>query len=230
MYAISKSILVVGLSFLGLLFNKEISGILPDDSKVLYNVSEDRRLNGAFSISKDDKLLLRGSYKDNKRAGNWYCFNPDGSVYMRYNYDQKKLVALDTARIARAVVEFPGVKEESPSASIPVPVCSINQYVSLLGAEFRRLILAENKNAEGVIPVELIANIDQNGKATYTGNYIAEGVTMTKHLKPDMKLFNVEWLPATMSGKAVSAAFKVNMTVDLSSNDMGRQRFRWTNY
>lgn len=229
MYAISKSILVVGLSFLGLLFNKEISGILPDDSKVVYNVSEDRRLNGAFSISKDDKLLLRGSYKDNKRAGNWYCFNPDGSVYMRYNYDQKKLVAIDTARIARATVEVSGLQNGTTS-SMPVPICAIDQYVSLLGAEFRRLVLAENKNAEGVIPVELTANIDRNGKATYTGSYLADGVSTAKRIKPDVRLFNIEWLPASINGEKVAAVFKVNMTVDLSSNDIGRQRFRWTNY
>jgi hypothetical protein len=230
MYAISKSVLVVGLSCLTLLFNKEISATLSDNSKVIYNMSEDKKLNGPFAITREDKVLLRGSYKDDRRSGNWYCFNPDGSVYMRYNYDQKRLVVLDTARVARAIVEFPGIKEESANGSIPVPVCSIDQYVSLLGSEFRRLILAENKNAEGVVPVELIANIDKNGKATYTGNYDAEGVTMTKRLKPVVKLFNIEWLPATMSGKPVEAVFKVNMSVDLSSNDVGRQRFRWTNY
>lgn len=229
MYSFSKSILLVGMSCLAFLYSKEITVTLSDNSKVIYNVSEDKKLNGPFAITREDKVLLRGSYKDDKRSGNWYCFNPDGSVYMRYNYDQKKLVVLDTARVARAIVEFPGIKEESANGSIPVPVCSIDQYVSLLGSEFRRLILAENKNAEGVVPVELIANIDRNGKATYTGNYVAEGVTMTKRLKPDVKLFYIEWLPATMSGKSVEAVFKVNMSVDLSSNDVGRQRFRWTN-
>lgn len=230
MNAIIKTLLLGGLLAAPLLLVKEVSGLLSDESKVIYNISEDKKMNGAFSILKESKVVLRGSYKDDRRSGNWYCFNPDGSVYMRYNYDQKKLVALDTARVARAVVEFPNLKGESATASIPVPVCSIDQYVSLLGAEFRRLLLAENKNAEGAISVELIANIDPNGKATYSGNYNAEGVIMTKRLKPDMKLFNIEWLPATMSGKTVSAVFKVNMTVDLSSNDVGRQRFRWTNY
>ena len=230
MNAIIKTLLVAGVFAAPMLLVKEVSGLLSDESKVVYNLSEDKKLNGAFTIVKESKVILRGSYKDDKRSGNWYCFNPDGSVYMRYNYDQKKLVALDTARVARAMVEFPGIKEESANGSIPVPVCSIDQYVSLLGAEFRRLILAENKNAEGVVAVELIANIDKNGKATYTGNYDAEGVTMTKRLKPDVKLFNIEWLPATMSGKPVAAVFKVNMSVDLSSNVTGRQRFRWTNY
>jgi hypothetical protein len=230
MYSITKSLMVISLSCLGLLYNKEISGTLSDNSKVVYNVSEDKKLDGPFSISREDKLVLRGSYKNNERAGNWYCFNPDGTVYMRYNYDQKKLVALDTARIARATVEIPGAKNEDANASIPIPVCSIDQYVSLLGAEFRRLILLDNKNAEGVIPVELIASIDKNGKAIYSGTYNAEGVSMTKRLKPDAKLFNIEWLPASSRGEKVAALFKVNMTVDLSSNDIGRQRFRWTNY
>jgi hypothetical protein len=230
MYSITKSLLIISLGYIGMLYYKEISATLPDGSQVVYNISENNKINGAFSILKDDKLVLRGSYKDNKRFGNWYCFNPDGTVYMRYNYDQKKLVALDTARIARAIVEIPEAKEAGAEASIPVPVCSIDQYVSLLGAEFRKIILAENKNAEGVIPVELVASIDKNGKAIYSGTYNAEGVSMTKRLKPDAKLFNIEWLPASCAGEKVAAIFKVNMTVDLSSNDIGRQRFRWTNY
>lgn len=230
MHAISKSLLVIGIGSLGLFFNKEVSGLLADDSKVIYNISDDKKLNGVFSISKEDKLVLRGSYKNNKRAGNWYCFNPDGTVYLRYNYDQNKLVALDTARVARALVEISDAKGDASSASIPVPVCSIDQYVSLLGAEFRRLLLAENRTAEGVVAVELVANIAPDGKATYVGNYNADGVKMNKRLKPGDKLFDIEWLPATLDGEKVAAVFKVNMTVDLSSNDIGRQRFRWTNY
>lgn len=230
MHAISKSLLIIGMSGLGLFFNKEVSGLLADESKVVYNMSDDKKLNGAFSISKEEKLVLRGSYKNNKRVGNWYCFNPDGTVYLRYNYDQKKLVALDTARVARAVVEIPGAKGDASSASIPVPVCSIDQYVSLLGAEFRRLVLAENGTAEGIVAVELVANVAPNGKAAYVANYSADGVTMTKRLKPADKLFDIEWLPATHGGEKMAAVFKVNMSVDLSNSASGRQRFRWTSF
>ncbi len=228
MLTISKSALLAGICVLGLFFNKEVSGLLPDDSKVVYNVSEGKKLDGTFSITKEGKTILNGSYKDGERAGNWFCFNPDGTVYMRYNYTHKKLLSLDTARVARATVEVSG-SSGAAGASIPVPVCSIDQYVSLLGAEFRRLILAENRTAEGVIAVELVANVDRKGKATYVGNYSADGVSMNKQLKPDSKLFNIEWLPAKLNGEAVAAVFKVNMAVDLSTG-LEKQRFRWTNY
>lgn len=231
MYIISKSLLCISLLGLGLLFNKEVTGLLSDNSKVVYNISDDKKLDGAFTIStKEDKLILRGSYKADKRAGNWYCFNPDGTVFMRYNYDLKKLLALDTGRIARAKVEIKGRNDEVQNASIPIPVCSIDQYISILGAEFRRLILAENKTAEGTIAVELIANIDRNGKAGYSGVYTVDGTTVTKTLKPNDKLFNIEWLPASYQGEKVAAVFRVNMTCDLSSDGSSKQRFRWTSF
>jgi hypothetical protein len=232
MYTTIKTLLIISVFGLGILFNKEVSGLLPDNSKVVYNLSDDKKLNGAFAIStKDDKLVIRGSYKDGKRAGNWYCFNPDGTVFMRYNYDINKLVALDSAIISRVKVEIvEGNEEAKKVASIPVPVCSMEQYISLLGAEFRRLILAENKTAQGTIAVELTASIDRNGKAGYMGIYTVDRTTVTKRLNPNNKMFNIEWIPASYKGEKLAANFKINMTCDLSSNDSSRQRFRWANF
>ncbi|MBE9586487.1 hypothetical protein IM792_18710 [Mucilaginibacter sp. JRF] len=229
MNTIFKSLLITSVLSMGALNNVEKTVELSDKSKLVYNVGEDKKLNGAFTISSvENKLLLRGSYKEDQRSGNWYCFNPDGSVFLRYNYDLKKLVSLDTAAIKKVdVVLKTDDKDVKKNAMIPVPICSIEQYVALLGSEFERKIMAENKSAEGTVSADLIASVDENGKATYSAVYMAGGAKAAKKLIINEKVFDIEWIPASYQGKNIASTFTVNMMADFSSDPTKRQRFMW---
>lgn len=229
MNIIFKGLLITSVLSIGAFTSVEKTVELSDRSKLVYNVSDDKKLNGAFIISSaDNKLLLRGSYKDDKRSGNWYCFNPDGSVFLRYNYDLKKLVSLDTAAVKRVdVVLKTDDKDVKTNAMIPVPICSIEQYVALLGSEFERKILAENKGADGNISADLIASVDENGKATYSAVYMVGGAKAVKKLIVNEKVFDIEWIPASYQGKNIASTFTVNIMANLSTDPTKRQRFMW---
>jgi antitoxin component YwqK of YwqJK toxin-antitoxin module len=55
---------------------------LSDQTKVVYAMNDSKKLDGVYSVVKDDnKVFLRGIYKDNARAGNWYAFNNSGNVF-----------------------------------------------------------------------------------------------------------------------------------------------------
>jgi len=230
MNAIVKTLLVAGTIHLFGSASIEKSGVLSDKSKVIYHVTEDKKFDGPFTIStSDNKTLLRGAYKDNQRAGNWFCFNPDGTVFLRYNYDSKKLVSVDTKAISRAKFDIKGASEEvKTGASIPVPVCSVEQYISLVGVEFERQVLSENKSAQGTLEAELVANIDANGKASYSAVYQANNIAITKKLKFNEKLFNIEWIPSSYKGDKLASTFTVKMEVKLGGDPFQRQRFIWT--
>jgi hypothetical protein len=229
MIALFKPILVTVAIGLLAMSATEKSGLLSDKSKVLYNINEKKQFEGPFTImTNDNKTLLRGTYKDNERSGNWFCFNPDGSVFLRYNYDSKKLVSVDTKAISRAKFDIQGASEDVKNgASIPVPICSVEQYISLVGVEFERQILAENKLAQGVLEADLVAKVDANGKATYSAVYQANNIEIIKKIKVNEKLFNIEWIPSSYNGEKLASTFTVKMEVKLGGDPFQRQRFIW---
>jgi len=202
---------------------------LSDQSKLTYNVSESRVLDGAYELSTPDgKMTLRGAYKDDQRVGNWYAFNPDGSIFLRYNYTLKKLVSVDMNAITRAKYEIKGLnKEAKTDATIPMPICSIEQYISLLGSEFQRKVLKENKSAAGTLDVDLIANVDATGNARYSAVYTIDGIKFSNKITVSEKLFDIEWLPAMYKGEALASTFTVNFQADFSPDPTKRQRFIW---
>ncbi|MFC4211881.1 hypothetical protein ACFOWA_11845 [Pedobacter lithocola] len=202
---------------------------LSDQTKVVFNVIDEKILEGAYTIIKgEDKVVLRGVYKNNVRIGNWYAFNDDGNVFLRYNYDLKKLLVLDTTSINRLKVDVISndldVKEK---ASIPIPITSIDQYISLLGTELKRMVKTENKNAEGVLEADLITNIDKNGKASYQAKYTADGINVTKRLNINEKGFDFDWIPATYKGEIYASTFSVKAKIDFTEKGGIKQRFIW---
>lgn len=202
---------------------------LSDQTKVVYAMNDSKKLNGAYAVVKnDDEIFLRGVYKDNTRSGNWYAFNNDGKVFLRYNYDLKKLVFLDTTSISRLKVEViaadPVIKEK---ASIPVPIASIDQYISLLGTELKRVILKENKSADGTLDADLITNIDKDGKATYEAKYTADGIPVTKRLIISEKAFDIDWIPSSYNGINYASVFSVKARIDFAQKPGIKQRFIW---
>jgi hypothetical protein len=220
---------LISAAFMLFTSSQEKVATLSDQSKVVYHVTDDKKMDGQFTItSAESKLLLRGSFKDNERAGNWFCFNPDGTVFMRYNYDLKKVVALDSKAISRAKIDIDSKdKTVQSEASVPVPVCSVEQYISLLGVEFERQIMVENKSAEGLLEADLIANIDKDGKATYTASYQSTGLTLKKKIRLNDKVFAIEWIPASYQGEKLASTFTVRMAAQLGSDPLKRQRFTW---
>lgn len=205
------------------------TSVLSDQTKVVYAMNDTKKINGTYTVLKgEDEVFLRGAYKDNVRTGNWYAFNEDGKVFLRYNYDLKKLLFLDTTSINRLKVEIdssdPKVKE---MASIPVPVTSIDQYISLLGTELKRMVKAENKNADGTLEADLITKIDKNGKASYQAQYKADGILVTKKLVIAEKAFDIDWIPATYNGVNYGSTFSVKARINFTEKPGIKQRFIW---
>lgn len=203
--------------------------LLSDRSKVNYTLDEAKQINGSYTVlNAEDKLFLRGTYKGNKRIGNWYAFNANGSVFLRYNYDSNKLLFLDTLSMRRIKVEIKSNDNVvTENASISFPILSVDQYVSLLGTEFKRVILRENKNANGIIDVDLIANVDEKGKAYYEAVYIVDNIPTTKKIIISEKYFDLQWIPANYKGNTLASVFSVKVRLDLSAVGINLQRFNW---
>jgi len=228
MNAIFKTLIVTTALILSV-DGTQKTALLSDQSKLTYTITDNKTLNGAYILSTpDDKMSLRGAYKDGVRVGNWYAFNPDGSIFLRYNYDLKKLISIDTVAIGHARFTIAGANEEvKNAATIPVPICSIEQYMSIVGSEFERKIRQENKSVDGSINADLTATVDANGRARYTAFYVIEGVKTSKKIIVNEKMFDLEWIPATYKGEKLAGTFTVNMDVNFRPDLTKRQRFIW---
>lgn len=224
LHAISLPILFLG-SIFGILESKKI--VLSDGSKVDYNIDEKNMLNGAYSISNtDNKLWLRGSYKENQRVGNWYCFNSDGALMLRYNYDLKKIISIDDKFLSK--IKFV-LDSQNPSvlekATVPVPICSIDQYLSLFNDQIQNVIGREKKDLPKELPVDIIAKIDSKGSVSYKLAYTLSGYTYSSKLVIKEKMYDLEWAPSIFEGKIVPA--EVIISSIIVSNGSGMQRFKW---
>lgn len=224
LYAITLPVIFLGGMF-GMIESKKV--VLSDGSKVAYNIDENKTLNGAYSVSSlADKLWLRGSYKDNVRVGNWYCFNNDGSTVLRYNYDLKKVIVVDDKMAAKLrftlAEKDPKVLEK---ATVPVPICSIDQYVSLFNEQITTVLTREQKNLPAEVPVDIIANIDAKGSVSYKLAYTVNKLNYTTKLVIREKMYDLEWSPSTYEGKIIPA--EITISSKFAYDGSQKQRFIW---
>lgn len=206
---------------------REKSVDLKDGSKLTYQILNGS-MNGLYAIKKDGVTLLRGNYVNDKRVGNWYFFNPDNSLYMRYNYDQHKLLFVDdkvlTVANIKVLSDEPDVKEK---ASIPLPIASLSQYYSLLLNAAKKVIPADLQVPGNQIKAVLVSNVDPNGAAIYSVNFSQKGESQSVLVQLDQPEFPIEWIPAMFNGKGYPSEFAIETTLSYEKNQDEIKRFYW---
>jgi len=227
MKVLLTSSFIVGLA--AVLFSTvEKTGNLVDQSKVTYNITEDKKLSGPFIIEDATKVTrLRGSYTDDKRSGDWYCFDQTGKVVLRYNYTANKLLTLDQTSVSSLEIK---VKDKDPevttNARIPIPICSVEQYKKLLVEELKDQIPAKERAEKATITADITAMVDEKGSAKYTALYYLKGVEYKANLYTKDKIFSLEWLPAKYNDKTYKSEVKFSTTFEIDPNGFNR-RFVW---
>ncbi len=207
----------------------EKTKILIDNSRLTYNINEYKKLEGIYFIENTKKdVWLRGNYTDNKRSGNWYAFNSNKTVFLRYNYDLKKLVYLDTLALQKAEI---AITDRNPDAvkngSILLPVCSIDQYTSLLNESAKAMFPKSQIVFNKPIDIVITAKVKSSANINYAINYRLDGTNYTFNINPRDMDYQIEWLPSTYNGKDVEAEFKVSSTIVFEPAGSEQKRFKW---
>ncbi len=200
---------------------------LPDGSKLTYQILNNR-FNGLYSIDKDGVNLLRGNYVNEKRVGNWYFFNKDKSLYMRYNYDEKKLLFVDDKTLALANVSVNSGNEEiNQKASLSLPIFSLEQYFLLASIAARDAILHEHRNTIDKESVYVTAHINADGIVEYTVDYVAKKKSYSIGFKISNDIFNIEWIPASYNGTNYPSEFKIKIKLPSQNEHGDHKRVDW---
>lgn len=201
--------------------------ILSDNSRVTYNVNDKNKLEGPFFIENTSRnIWIRGSYKDNKRVGNWYAFNNDKTVFLRYNYDLKKIVFLDTAALKNAEITITD-KNANGNGTVALPICSIDQYLSILNEAAKASFPKEQIIYNKVLPIEIIATVKSNEDINYTISYKINGNLYAYDINNKNIDFDIDWIPSSHNGKNLEAEFTVKSSLLFSSESSEKQRFKW---
>lgn len=201
--------------------------VLADDSRLTYNVNEKNRLEGAYFVENTNKdIWIRGAYKDNQRVGNWYAFNNDKTVALRYNYDLKKVIFLDTLALKKAEITIADEKAQG-KGSVTLPICSIDQYLSILKEAAKSSFPKDQIIYNKEIPIEIIANVKASNDVTYTISYKINDKLYAFDINNKNIDFDIEWIPSTSNGKNIEAEFSIKSSLLFSANGSEKLRFKW---
>ena len=204
--------------------------MLTAQSQLDYTVASDGKTkDGLYYIKNltNDALWVQGHYKNDVRSGTWYFFNGKSQLTMRYNYDQHKLLFIDSSALKNVAVHV--LSDDATiakNASAPLPLCPIDYYVSLLGSE---IYANYNDPAYEDLTAEITAHIDEKGKATYTLAYLYK---KSKSLEKAIELtvpFPIEWVPSKYHDKTIPSEFTVYANIRSNDSTSGAARFRWDN-
>ncbi|MBB5396778.1 hypothetical protein [Mucilaginibacter sp. AK015] len=206
------TLMVAGLSASAQTAEKKAK--ITNASEVVYNVNTtNNHKEGVYAIQNlnNNGLWLQGVYKDDQRAGNWNFFNKDFKLFMRYNYDQKKLAFLDEHALDNVIVTILSDEDKvRKDASVPLPLCSVDYYLQLMANNIYAVRDAKYKDMDA----EVTARIGTDGKATYTVIYSVNGKKADKQkvTLPDDK-FAVEWIPSMYNDKPVESEFTAYLKI-----------------
>lgn len=228
MKAITLPLIITG-ALIGTLFTEitQKTKILSDNSRVTYNVNEKNKLEGAYFVENTNRdIWIRGAYKDNQRIGNWYTFNSDKTVALRYNYDLKKILFLDTIALKKAEITITDPNANG-NGSVVLPICSIDQYLSVLKAAAKSIFPKEQIVYNKEIPIEIIATVKSSDDVIYTISYKINDKMYAFDIKNKDIDFDIEWIPSSYNGKNLEAEFSVKSSLLFSDNGSDKQRFKW---
>lgn len=228
MKAITLPLIITG-ALIGTLFTEitQKTKTLSDNSRVTYNVNEKNKLEGAYFVENTNRdIWIRGAYKDNQRIGNWYTFNSDKTVALRYNYDLKKILFLDTIALKKAEITITDPNANG-NGSVVLPICSIDQYLSVLKAAAKSIFPKEQIVYNKEIPIEIIATVKSSDDVIYTISYKINDKMYAFDIKNKDIDFDIEWIPSSYNGKNLEAEFSVKSSLLFSDNGSDKQRFKW---
>lgn len=207
---------------------KEKRILLPDSSTLSYLMVQDK-LSGLYVIKKGDIELARGNYVDGKRVGNWYFFNFDKTLFLRYNYDGKKLLFVDNKTLAMASVDVKIEKTDvKQAASIPIPIFSLEQYLVLAARAAKVAVPSDHRSKLENKEVSFVANVLKNGSAQYMLKYEIKGKPFEIKLNLGEQVL-IEWIPSSLDGTDYDAEFIIKSKINFDKDAGMHRRIDWFN-
>jgi hypothetical protein len=193
-----------------------------------YKVNAEASKNGSVFLtdSKTKNILIKGTYRNNEPSGTWYFYNPNG-LETSYNYDQKKVLFLDTALIGKNIVSIKSnINEVIENASIPVFLYPKDLFIRTIVEEFTKVKTADSSEFH----IEIVTDFSKSDKIKYSVKYFEAGKEKTQILKLSDPPLEINWIPAIYNKEFVPSEIRMKIFLTgLKFADDNSKRFRWDN-
>jgi hypothetical protein len=206
---------------------KEKKALLTEDAELVYHVADNKSKTGPFYIKrqKNDQVLLKGAYTDNKRSGNWYFYNEKGSLESVYSYQQNKLAFIDSALFSKMQVIIPDQpKEVSENASIPVLVSPMNLFLTEISESMK--IPADHFDGTNPLTIHIRTQINAKGDPTYSVIYDLNGKKIAVPVRLKKNAFEIEWIPSRYNNQSLKSELIITTNIN-PPQENGHSRFIW---
>lgn len=208
---------------------KEKKIALSDDIKITYHVNKSNSREGQFYIrqSRPEQLLVKGTYTDNKKSGNWYFYNETGKPETIYSFHQNKLAFIDSALLNKITINLPEQDQEViENARIPVLLSPIKLLLSELSNSIS--IPGDHFLVNQPLAIQIKAAIDENGESKYYVTYKHNSKNIEQQVKLKKSAFEIEWIPASYNAKPIKSEYIVNTAINNpAESEDGHRRFQW---
>lgn len=206
---------------------KEKKKLLDDDTELVYTAKgNDKEGPVLIKDVKTNKIFLKGMHTANKPSGKWYFYNESGNLESYYNYDQKKLLYIDSAFLNKIQVTIKSQdKEAVEKASIPILLYPSALLVKQITNDIN--IPASEFTGRTEIPLRISAIIKPNGHVDYVASYTSGKKQINLPFEPTNKEFEKIFIPAQYNGKAIESVFTMNTVANNEAKGPGHRRFTW---
>ena len=207
---------------------KEKKLVLNESAKIVYHVNSDNEKEGPYYIksAKNDQLIIKGAYDDDKRSGNWYFYDEAGKPETVYSYQQNKLAFIDSSFVNKLTVNIPGQdKEVVEKTQIPVMLSSMKLFLAQMA---ENIIIPQDHFTGENLPIQIKAVVDEKGDARYSVKYKYNKKDFEQPVILKRSAFDIEWIPAIYNKKPIKAEVMINTEISGSAEQGDNfRRFRW---
>ncbi len=207
---------------------KEKKVALDETTEVVYHLAANGLKNGPVLIkdTKTNAIYLKGAHTNDAPSGKWYFYNEKGQLESYYNFDQKKLLYIDSAYLKKInIVINSRDKNAVQEASIPIPLYPSSLFLKLIAKNID--IPNEHFDNQKELPITVKATINTNGQATYAAMYRYNNIVIEKPIRLNDMVMKILWIPAKYKDNPVQSIFAMDTKLDGGDHKMGHRRFTW---
>lgn len=201
------------------------------DGNVINYTTQYETLSGVFLVTKgvEKKEIIRGNYLNGKKKGNWYYFNYDGTLFLRYNFDSNKVYSLDAKSLTTFSVKINASDDLKTLASVPIPLWSFDSFYVLATEYATKAVESKHLSRLSNKDVAIIADVSDDGRAKYYVSYKLDNKEIKKEFIIIDRVLEIDWLPAIYKDQKFSSmiTFKTKLNTNQSNNDGGHKRMNW---
>jgi hypothetical protein len=202
------------------------------DGSVLRYTSQYGLISGLFKVNQaqEKEDLIRGNYVEGKQKGNWYFFNFDNSLFLRYNYDSRKVLFIDTKKLAMFKLNVLSEDENiRKGASVPIPLWSLDSFYVIATESAKEVINGNDRRQLLNKQFDIKVQIDANGKPKYFVMYSIGAKKTEREFLVNMGYAALDWLPSSFKDVTYPSevVFSTKFISLESVEDEGHRRFNW---